>query len=505
MEQGVKIWILGGIAAAFAIASLVLNILFATSLTTVEELDGLRVLLFVSLGLGVVAIAGLGYFTFFHVRKLKKQIFYLTNTSWWIFVYGASVAAVSLVLAGVTLVWVVIRQADLPKEVVGVHAMVILGLWFGAWGMTLALQIAFYVMLGLWTRRILKTQSVGRLDLNFGIRLPPTDEVRPQTRDTQRTSFSQNVTLHSPPRTPTSKRPASSRWSSSTRVGPGSSRIKLVKGSARSSLDFPPFPAGEAMSIDSAFDSWDTSSVHREMRVAAMTSSPPIPRRTGLETIPGSRPESPADALDGPFLPPSPTMYSSSPHATSSETAEAIGWYPTSPLTQQKSSPPSSPPNFSRPTSSQHNKTFGHTFLQDSPMHDLIHPLFRPNSPEPPPVAIAGTMVIASPTANQPITPRTLSRIRSNPQVGHWRAMPSVDKSPPRPSTSGSISSSAGFGSPGPSIVDDEEDLPANVLPSFVMSAGQRSSLVGYGKRKSVKTERRQSQLSTGSRLSHLI
>lgn len=488
----------------FAITSLVLNILFATSLADAEELDALRILLFVSLGLGVVAIGGLGYFSYFHVRKLKKQIFYLTSTSWWIFVYGASVAAVTLVLAGVTLVWSVLRQADLPKEVVGVHPIVIIGLWFGAWALTMAVQTAFYVMLGLWTRNILKTQSVGRLDPDFGIRPPAMEDVRPQTRDTQRTSFSQNITLHSPPRTPTSRRPASSRWSSSTRVGPSSSRIKLVKGSARSSLDFPPFPAGEAMSIDSAFDSWDTSSVHREMRVAAMNSSPPIPRRTGLETIPGSRPESPANALDGPFLPPSPTMYSSSPHATSSETAEAIGWYPTSPLTQQKSSPPSSPPNFSRPTSSQQHKGFGNTFLQDSPMHDLIHPLFRPNSPQPPPVAGSGTMVTASPMANQPITPRTLSRIRSNPTVGHWRAMPSVDKSPPRPKTSDSNSSSAGFGSPGPSIVDDEEEPPATALPGFVMSAGKRSSLVGYGKRKSVK-ERRQSQPSVGSRLCHLM
>ena len=68
--------------------------------------------------------------------------------------------------------------------------------------------------------------------------------------------------------------------------------------------------------------------------------------------------------------------------------------------------------------------------------------------------------------------------------------MPSVDRSE-RPSTAGSMTSSIGFGSPGPSIVDEEEYLPPTVLPGFVMSAGHRSSLVGYGKRKSTKKERR--------------
>jgi hypothetical protein len=500
MEKAVKIWILGGFALAFDSASLVLNILFATSLADVAKLDALRILLFVSLGLQVVAIGSLTYFAFFHVPKLGRTSLTVTSAIWWIYVYGASVAAAALALIGLTLVWSVIRQEDLPSTVVGLHPMVMLGIWFGAWGVTLALQTAFYVMLGLWTRAVLKVQSVGRLDLDFGIRLPPMGEVRPQTQDTQRTFSSQDMTLRSPPRTPTSRGPPSSSRSSVTRVGPGSSRIKLVKGSARSSLDIPPFPAGEATSIDSAFDNWDTSCVHRELRVAAMTSSPPT--RSGLETIPGSRPESPADALDGPFLPPSPTMYS--PHANSSETAEAVGWYPTSPLRAQDSTPPSSPPNFSRPTSAQHNKPLVFGSLQDSPMQDLIHPLFRPNSPEPPPLAVGGTMVTASPIANQPITPKTLARIRSVGQVSHWRAMPSVDDTN-RPRSADSVSSSAGFGSPGPSIVDEEEYLPPTVLPGFVMSAGQRSSLVGYGKRKSLKKERRQSQMSAGSRLSQVM
>lgn len=44
------------------------------------------------------------------------------------------------------------------------------------------------------------------------------------------------------------------------------------------------------------------------------------------------------------------------------------------------------------------------------------------------------------------------------------------------------------FGSPGPSIIEEDELPP--ILPGFVLSAGSRMSLVGYGKRKSVKRER---------------
>lgn len=79
--------------------------------------------------------------------------------------------------------------------------------------------------------------------------------------------------------------------------------------------------------------------------------------------------------------------------------------------------------------------------------------------------------------------------------------MPSIDSSEttetsvPDSPTLGSPS----LGSPGPSIVD-EADLPP-ILPSFVLSAGARSSLVGYGKRKSVKKDRPQSEVSVASSL----
>lgn len=353
--------------------------------------------------------------------------------------------------------------------------------WFAAWGLSFLAESAVFAFIAKWTIRTQRPQSADYLD--FGIQ--PMHEIRPITNATRQSYNSEDPTLASPPRTP--RTPSSSiRHSSSTRVGPGSSRVKLIqKGSARSSLDFPPV---EATSIDSAFDRWDTSSVHHEIR-ANIHSSPPV-TRSGLETIPGSRPESPANALDGPFLP-------ESPHAVSSDAPTAVDFYSSSPPRGTTSSPPSSPPNFSRPTSRDQHKPVPN--LLGSSMEDLIHPLFRPNSPRPPPIAIAGTMVTAAPNAGQPVTPRTVQRMRSN--TGPWKAMPSPSfsnaGSPPASPTA-----SQGPGSPGPSIAE-EENLPP-ILPGFVLSAGQRSSFQWYSRRKSTK-ERPTSSHSKASRQSSVL
>jgi hypothetical protein len=515
MEQSLAVWIIGGFAIAFGIASIVVNVILATSVSE-PDLGALKALSFVAFGASIAAVIGLLYFTVFHVRQLRKASIGLRRASWWILCSGAGFAVVALSVTGSVLVWATIRKDDLPKTIINDDPIILLAIWYAAWGITLASQIAFYVLLGRWTRKALRTQSIGRLDLDFGISPLPMENIqRTQSRGTHRSFPSQDITLNSPPRTPTSQIP-STRRSSATKIGTmSSSKIRLVKGSAKSSLDMPAYPAGEAVSIDSAFDDWDTSSVHHEMR-AAVNSSPTVRTRGGLETIPGSRSESPANALDGPFLP-------GSPHAASSDTAQAAGW-DNRPFT---TSPPSSPPpNFSRPTSRPtsshaHQKILAPAFEPKLPtpdgtkrssmlIQDLIHPLFRPSSPEPPPQTVGNsTMVTAAPLAGHPITPRSLSRLqrsRSESQTGHWRAMPSVDAGSGRPSTAGSIMSSV-QGSPGPSIVDEDHERELDepvILPAFIMTAGQRSSLVGYGKRKSMKKdkEKRQSTLSVGSRLS---
>ncbi|KAI1618239.1 hypothetical protein EDD37DRAFT_259732 [Exophiala viscosa] len=511
MERRTRIWTIGTLAGAFTIASTTLNVVFASNTTNIPVLAALRILLFIAFAISLVDLVCIICFSTIYVQKLCNYSLGGKKKAWGQFVGGVVAAAAGICVSGVTLVWLVIRRSSLPKQVLHTAPTTLLAVWFGLWAVSAILQVFLFCWLGIWTRSVLKSQRASRMDLDFGIRVPSMSMPRrPSTQRTNQTFGSEGVTLNSPPRTPVSRAGSIPRRSSSTRIGPGSSRTKLVRHSNHSSYETISYAAGvyapgETMPTDTAFDNWDTSSVHHEMR-AVIHSSPPVPR-SGLETIPGSRPESPATALDGPFLPSSPVT--SSPHAATSDTATVVGW--SSSPRQPKSSPPSSPPNFSRPTSSGQNKPAPPKFEQfDNSMHDLIHPLFRPDSPHPPPIARAGTMVTASPLANEPITPRTLARLRSNTDPGrnHWKAMPSIDRSETRSIESSDPDSptlgSPSLGSPGPSIVDETELPP--ILPGFVLSAGSRSSLVGYGKRKkSVKKERPKSQISVGSRVSQLL
>ncbi|KEF59559.1 uncharacterized protein A1O9_04404 [Exophiala aquamarina CBS 119918] len=506
MDSRVKVWIIGSIAAVFSVASSVLSVVFAYHLSDYLVLSALRVLLLVAFAISLLNLASIVCFCTLYAKRLSNHSLGLKARTWGLYSAGVAVCFVSIAVSGVTVVWLTLKRAELHNDVLGVAPVALIATWFGLWGASGIMQILLFYFLGMWTRVVLKSQRASRLDMDFGIRASMHDISRTNTHRTHRSFASQDVTLNSPPRTPVSRGESSTRRSSSTRVGPaGSSRTKLMRPSAKSSLEIMPFPAGEAASIDSAFDGWDTSSVHYEMR-SAIHSSPPV-TRGGLATIPGSRPESPANALDGPYLPSSPVQ-SSSPHAATSDTPTALGW--SSSPRQPKSSPPSSPPpNFSRPTSSHNSSKPPPKFQKFDPsMDDLIHPLFRPNSPHPPPIATSGTMVTASPMADQLITPKTLARLRSNSANDSFPCVPQPDlertgtmtteESVPDSPTLGSDM----LGSPGPSIVDDLELPP--ILPGFVLSAGSRSSLVEYGKRKSTK-DRPKSHLSASSRLSELL
>jgi hypothetical protein len=452
---------LGGLATALTVAATAFNLIFAASLT--DATPAIQLLAFVAFAVNLLVIATLIFLATYYVAKLKPDPIELPTRLCWRFIaMGIVVTIVSMPLSLITLISLTRALKHLPRRIVNQPVDTMLIAWFALWGVSVLLRIAFFAFTVVWTKGVLQTRGADQenLDLDFGITLPAMVEARPDTQGTMRSFQSQENTLASPPKTPPTSRPKSSlRSSSSTKVGPGSSRTKLIQDSAKSSFDFP---------VDDGFDRWDTSSVHQEVR-ATLQSSPSL-TRSGLETIPGSRPESPANALDGPFLP-------SSPSAANSDATTAVGWLPGSSRKASSSSPPSSPPNFSRPTSSQRNKAGVH-----STMEELVHPLFRTSSPSPAPVAAPGTMITASPMAGQSITPRAVSRMRSGTFPQNSSTSLSASNAP---SSDGSAPGSPEMGSPGPSIIE-EEDLPP-ILPGFVLSAGQRSSLVGYGKRKSVK------------------
>lgn len=162
----------------------------------------------------------------------------------------------------------------------------------------------------------------------------------------------------------------------------------------------------ENVSRSDGFDSWDTSSVSLSARDAIVQTAPS--RGTTLDPIPGSRPTTPARPLDGPFLSELP------------EEDEDLTPPPRMMMMPDNSRPPS-------PAVSEAH----------------IHPLFRTESPVPPPEATPNTNIMASPLATQAIAcpPRPFARMRSNSQLnqaqstrGRASSLQSMSRSPSPPS-----------------------------------------------------------------------
>ncbi|KAK0317186.1 hypothetical protein LTR82_011787 [Friedmanniomyces endolithicus] len=157
-------------------------------------------------------------------------------------------------------------------------------------------------------------------------------------------------------------------------------RHSLLPSDARS------YRSGRPTSLDTirqhdGFETWDTSAVEP---VPELRSLPPSHHHPRLETIPGSRPVSPAKALDGPFPSPAQTPLPDSPTAPTAQTAPSAD-FPTSTLHDLHELPP-----LRRPSTHESH----------------IHPLFRSESPNPPPLPSPGTVVTASPLAGQVVSPQ---------------------------------------------------------------------------------------------------
>jgi hypothetical protein len=207
-------------------------------------------------------------------------------------------------------------------------------------------------------------------------------------------------------------------------VRPVTSRTKLINRPSFNRDAHSVYSAGDSSNISQSdgFETWDTSD--------AVVPGPS--RGTVLETIPGSRPASPARALDGPF---------SLPDAESDLVP-----------------PPKMVPDVSRPPSPATSEAH-------------IHPLFRTESPTPPPAATPGTMIVASPLSNQMIAcpSRPYSRMRSNSRAAspsplvHSQSFQGRSSSPQRSSRSLSPPS--------------REMTPP--IPDFVLNSSPRSSMSG--------------------------
>ncbi len=258
---------------------------------------------------------------------------------------------------------------------------------------------------------------------------------------------------------------------SKTRLLAGNSRKSSQRSTRRpASLDSNAFRE-QPRSMEDGFDSWDTSAVDPHNRLTVLETSSPTPGRF-LETIPASpttsRSPSPGTPLD--LEPPRRNRRRSRSYSPASDRVQQAQ---RAAFTQQSAA---------------------------SESH--IHPLFRSDSPTPPPIATPGTVVLAAPNAGQVISDRqsirTLSRMRSGslPTVpsplSHQGSFDSFrkpgDSSPELPEES----------EPNSPVVSEAERKMTPPIPDWILSAGSRKSLTGYNMRKSKSPEGERGEESGG-------
>ncbi|KAI1754308.1 hypothetical protein F4782DRAFT_528740 [Xylaria castorea] len=293
----------------------------------------------------------------------------------------------------------------------------------------------------------LHTNEEGRLSPQLPMRVKsvPYERTKPalsQTRINERGSSESSNRPRTSGARSTTETISSFSGSLSSVVRPMGSKTRLLSSTSR--------PGRQPGSLDSigyrdwigitedGFDSWDTSSVDPRNRQMVLETSSPI-RSRFLETIPASpttsRSPSPGCPLD--LEPPKrgrrDRSYSPVPRAQLERVAT--------------------------PTESE--------------LH--IHPLFRSDSPGPPPAATPGTVVVAAPNAGQFITGKSVTRMRSG----------SLPNSPSPLSRQGSYESFRKTPSPNndrlrPEDVAGEERKMTPPIPEWVLNAGSRTSLAEY-------------------------
>jgi hypothetical protein len=197
------------------------------------------------------------------------------------------------------------------------------------------------------------------------------------------------------------------------------------------------------------FDSWDVSHVDQQIKEALYLAVPT--KGTALEPIPGSRPVSPATGLEGSFSVSQQQLRSQERLQDRPPTAFSTF--------SQIQRPPTA---FS--TASGRSTTPTMRPISPTISESHIHPLFRTDSPVPPPSTTPGTIVIASPYSGHLIkaTSRASSRTRLTDRATSPVVLNRADSMEDLPSRSRSSSRTRAMTPP---------------IPDFILSASREKIL----------------------------
>lgn len=383
------------------------------------------------------------------------------------------ILATSVTIA--SLAWTCARLDDLPQDMAGVSSRNLVYATFALWAVSILMQFLYLCgSFKSWQRINVRSQS-----LHTGGASPQSakSEQQPIPRTIQGRRYESYTT---PPQTSTySKVQSDSETISSLRlsltqiVRPISSKTRLVthRGFYRS----PSIDSGmgeKDVPGEDAFDSWY---IDPEVQQGLPFTFVPPPPPTSSSTA-----NSPRGSGSGRFLETIPA----SPTASRSPS-------PGFPLDLE---PPRTRRRSRSASPARSNRSVLHKSRAESPSsihshqsfntESHIHPLFRTDSPEPPPNTTPGTVVTAAPGAGQLISDRlSVKRMRSG----------SLPKSPSPLIHSNSIdglsmqnrlSVADSDASATSTIREDVEREMTPPIPEWILGAGSRSSMTVYTRRK---------------------
>ncbi|CZR54765.1 uncharacterized protein PAC_04649 [Phialocephala subalpina] len=467
---------LGALAVSSEVAMLTFDIIFAVTLSRSSSPANTRAVAIVASVLSSITVALLSllvgrqirYRNGAHIQDFghgRQHTYLLAGFGG---VFGIFSAVASALLLGMMRT----RIADLPKTTIHSSTENLVTGAFIVWAVSLLSQAVFIICMVIIQRRDFQQQIQPYCaDTEEPEQFPQMLEARPRASSVQRSSHRATPSVDSKSPPPSSGRPSSGRSragsdtmssfrsSISQVVRPITSKTKLIQNNHRS-----PYRPQSTRSIDSShrdtsisvedgFDSWDTSAVDPQSREAVASASPTPPRF--LETIPasptGSRSPSPGFPLD------------------------------LEPPKQRKRSRSYSPANSYRDLPRTARSATSPTESVNAEAH--IHPLFRTDSPTPPPAATPGTIVTAAPGAGQVISDRhsirSIHRMRSgslpSSPIAHTPSLDSIRRAMEREE------------------LDRLEEAGTErsltpPIPDFILNGGPRNSMQGYNARKKPQT-----------------
>ena len=446
---------LGMVASASSTALAILDVIFAVVLSQATSPEIMRLTAIVASAFSTVTavlIIGLLVWQIRYWGGAQMHARFGEGRSWiyLLIVFAAGIGILADVASAMMLGIMKARISDTPQKVILSSTEMVIDGTFAVWGLSMLSQGTFVVTVVILRRRSSRDQfkpheaplsSQGQPEM--GEVLGPRAE---SGQGKQEGSSMKSGASSLKGKSRSGSDPMASLRSSWTYDRSMTSQTKLISSKTiykSASLD------DISKSTEDGFDSWDTSAVDPDAREAVELASPT--RTTLLETIPAS----PA------------TSRSASPG------------YPLDlePPKQRKRPRKYSSANFSH---GQRPKTSPSKI--ESPKEAHIHPLFRTASSEPPPAVTPGTMVTAAPGAGQVISDR--SSLRSTQR--QWNN--SRSSSPLKHSNS--------LDNIRWPIGDEDEETPEESeertitppIPDWIMTAGSRSSLVGYNARRKSET-----------------